>query len=503
MDQNNNKMYSDEKTISYFNYINRYPQNFSGLSASLIIIDRDRIIKTISLEGDNVTIGKSGDIKIASAIITHIHGRFIKKDGDYYYIDEGSTNGSELNGKQIRKSVGVRSAPVCLGDGDIIRVMVPDEPSNIENVLIIFSRQPVADNWKYIDLVKQPPYFDIGRSVQGTGLRIDSVQASRLHARIIRTPQGYCISDENSLNGVTVNGSRIVSFYILNDFDVICIASMKIIFLRNSLIFNSASSGVRLEVRDISKVVRGLKKPILNHISLTINPGELVAVIGGSGAGKTTFINCLNGYEPATSGNVLIDGTDLIQNYKNLKSKIGNVPQSDELYDYLTIYDFLSFTAKLRLPSDISKNERHERVNTVLDIMGLKEHQKKLIKKLSGGQKKRVSIAMELVSDPDIFFLDEPTSGLDPETETQLMKQLKRLSSDYNKTIVVITHTLQNIHLFDRIIFLASGGRLCFYGSPVNALRFFEIQSISDAYEKVEKNADYFIDKYRNYYRGE
>ena len=247
----------------------------------------------------------------------------------------------------------------------------------------------------------------------------------------------------------------------------------------------------------------GLKKPILNHISLTINPGELVAVIGGSGAGKTTFINCLNGYEPATSGNVLIDGTDLIQNYKNLKSKIGNVPQSDELYDYLTIYDFLSFTAKLRLPSDISKNERHERVNTVLDIMGLKEHQKKLIKKLSGGQKKRVSIAMELVSDPDIFFLDEPTSGLDPETETQLMKQLKRLSSDYNKTIVVITHTLQNIHLFDRIIFLASGGRLCFYGSPVNALRFFEIQSISDAYEKVEKNADYFIDKYRNYYRGE
>ena len=243
-------------------------------------------------------------------------------------------------------------------------------------------------------------------------------------------------------------------------------------------------------------------RTIIKDISFEADTNDFLLILGGSGAGKTTFVNCINGYEPATSGQVLFDGLELRQHYGVLKNRIGNVPQKDELYDYLTVYRFIMFAARLRLSTDIGREERRERVQKVIDIMGLTEHQNKLIKKLSGGQKKRVSIAMELVSDPDIFFLDEPTSGLDPETETSLMKQLKNLSQNIGKTILVITHTLQNIHLFDNIIFLAPGGRLCFYGSPAEALDFFGIKAIPEAYEKVKNNANYFVDKYQQQLSG-
>lgn len=496
--------YEDERTISYFNAVRDNNHTVHIGSAWIIIIDRDRTIKTVELNKENMTIGKKGDIEIISAIVSKIHGRFLKKDGEYYYKDEGSLNGSELNGIQICNPLERASGLYCLGDGDVIRIMVPGDPANPENVLIIYTKQPVANaKWKYIDLNKQNGVLEIGRNVRGYGLFIDSMQASKHHARIVRSGTNYTIIDENSLNGVSVNGNLIQGYHTLSNFDVVGIANTKIIYLDGYIVFNVAPKGVKLEVRDISKVVPGVKHPILNHVTLTVNPCELVAVIGGSGAGKTTFVNCINGYEPATEGQVLLDGLDIIKNYKRLKSRIGNVPQSDELYDYLTVYDFLLFTAKLRLTTDVSSDERINRVNTVLEIMGLKEHQKKLIKKLSGGQKKRVSIAMELVSDPDIFFLDEPTSGLDPETETLLMKQLKSLSVNFSKTIIVITHTLQNIHLFDKIIFLAPGGKLCYYGTPATAIKFFEVRTISEAYEKVKNNIEYFVDKYSKYSRGE
>ena len=502
---NNNQSFSefeDEKTMSYFNRVNSDNQKKPPQTCSLVIIDRDRMIKTVELSGDSVTIGKSADIIINSGIVSRIHGRFTKVMGEYYYNDEGSLNGSELNGFKISAGYHVPSNRYLLGNGDAIRVMVPDDPTNPENTLIIFSTKPVSSlKWSNFDLRSMTVPLQVGRTVPPEHLKIDSMQVSKLHASIYISQEGVVLKDENSLNGVFVNGQRISGYTILKDFDVIGIGGTKLIYLSGYIYYSSRPNGIKLEVKDISRVVSG-GKAILNHVTLTVNPCELVAIIGTSGAGKTTFVNCINGYEPATSGQVFIDGLDLYRNYKYLKSRIGNVPQKDELHEYLSVYDFISFTAKLRLSTDISKEERMRRVDTVLDIMGLTEHKTKLIKKLSGGQKKRVSIAMELVADPDIFFLDEPTSGLDPETETQLMHQLKNLSFKIGKTVIVITQTLQNIHLFDKIIFLASGGYLCFYGSPAEALDFFEIKTIPEAYEKVKNNAAFYIDKYQKTKRG-
>lgn len=502
---NNDQYYSefeDEKTLSYFNRMNMNKPQKTHKSCSLVIIDHDRMIKTVELSGDSVTIGKNADIKINSGIVSRIHGRFTKVMGEYYYNDEGSLNGSELNGVKISAGYRVPSNGYLLGNGDAIRVMVPGDTTNPENTLIIFSTKPVSSlKWSHFDLRTMTTPLQIGRMVPPDHLKIDSMQVSKLHATIYYSQEGLVLKDENSLNGIFVNGQRIVGYTILKDFDVIGIGGTKLIFLSGFIYYSSKPNGIKLEVKDISKVVSG-GKTILNNVTLTINPCELVAIIGTSGAGKTTFVNCINGYEPATSGQVIVDGLDLYKNYKYLKSRIGNVPQKDDLYEYLSVYNFLNFTAKLRLSTDISKEERMQRVDTVLEIMGLTEHKSKLIKKLSGGQKKRVSIAMELVADPDIFFLDEPTSGLDPETETQLMHQLKNLSFRIGKTVIVITHTLQNIHLFDKIIFLAAGGYLCFYGSPAEALEFFEIKTIPEAYEKVKNNAAFYIDKYQKMRRS-
>lgn len=241
---------------------------------------------------------------------------------------------------------------------------------------------------------------------------------------------------------------------------------------------------------------RGERKRILDNVSLSVMPGELVAVIGSSGSGKSTLINCLNGFEPATSGTVCINGENLIDNYSSFKAKIGYVPQSDIIHDNLKVQNMLRFAAKLRLPEATTDFEIEAKIISVLRTVGLSEHRNKLVKKLSGGQRKRASIAVELISDPAVFFLDEPTSGLDPEAETSLMKQLRKLSHERGKTVICITHTLQNITLFDKIVFLAPGGRLCFFGSYPQALDFFGVEHLTDAYELISHDPAKYINAY-------
>lgn len=268
--------------------------------------------------------------------------------------------------------------------------------------------------------------------------------------------------------------------------------------IMNFSVNSTLSRGVCLTADRLCRDVadRGHPKRILDGISLSVMPGELVAVIGGSGSGKSTLINCLNGFEPATSGTVYINGEDLMLNYSTLKSNIGYVPQSDIVHDNLRVHSMLRFTARLRLPADITDFEIEQKITDILRTVGLTEHRNKLVKKLSGGQRKRASIAAELISDPSLFFLDEPTSGLDPEAETCLMKQLCRLSHEKGKTVICITHTLQNISLFDKIIFLAPGGRLCFFGSLSQALEFFKVDKLTDAYELISGDPTRYVSAY-------
>lgn len=419
---------------------------------------------SLNLPKNKIVIGRDSsvsDIVVSELSVSRAHA-YISRDakGNLYITDNKSVNGTILNGSLLKKG---ETKPfnerdtVIVGSTKII---------NLKTALIYSTAKRINH---------REPEIQRPAAVKEKSVWIEDKPVQQ-------TPQSVHIAPPANQPGIASAGKVPA--------DV-----------------QARRGGVELRVENLSKIVPckkgtgingGDKKYILQNVSLTIYPGELVAILGGSGAGKTTLMNAINGFEPATSGAVYFNGTDLYKNYQAYKAQIGYVPQQDIVYDNLTMFDMLAYVAKLRLPKDVTKSEIEQRVMEVLHAMALTKQKDTLIKKLSGGQRKRASIAVELISDPALFFLDEPTSGLDPEAETNLMKQLQMLSAQRGKTILVITHTLQNIHLFDKVIFMAPGGSLCFYGSPDEAKTFFEVDNLSDAYEKISADVDMYVQKFNN-----
>lgn len=261
---------------------------------------------------------------------------------------------------------------------------------------------------------------------------------------------------------------------------------------------------VNLEERTVTDFFR--KKYLLRDIHMVMEPGKMVLLLGGSGAGKTTLVNAINGYEKAKA-EVFLNGQNLYTEYKHMQYEVGFVPQQDLMRGNDTVLHTLLDAAALRLPVSLEKSERETRVNEVMDIFGLTPVKNNLVEKLSGGQRKRLSIAMEFISNPSLFILDEPDSGLDGVMARELMQQLRSIA-DQGKIIIVITHTPDRvIDLFDSVIVLAKDtnrtGRLAFYGSIADARAFFGkdsmegiVRSINRKEEGGEGRADEFILKY-------
>ena len=261
---------------------------------------------------------------------------------------------------------------------------------------------------------------------------------------------------------------------------------------------------VNLEERTATEFFK--KKYLLRDIHMYIQPGHMVLLLGGSGAGKTTYLNAVNGYEPAKA-EVVLNGHNMYKEYKDMMYDIGFVPQQDLMRGSDTVYRTLMDAATLRLPSDFTKTEREARVNEVMDIFGLTPVKNNLVVKLSGGQRKRLSIAMEFISNPTLFILDEPDSGLDGVMARELFLQLRQIA-DQGKIIIVITHTPDRvIDLFDDVIVLAKDsnrtGRLAWFGPIDEAKAFFGKDSMEEIVKSVnreeeggEGRADEFIMKY-------
>lgn len=248
------------------------------------------------------------------------------------------------------------------------------------------------------------------------------------------------------------------------------------------------------------------KKTLLRDIHLHIDPGRMVLLLGGSGAGKTTFLNAVTGYEKADA-KIIINNVDAYEEFEKVKYKIGFVPQQDLLRYEDTVYRTLQDSALLRLPISVKATERHDRINNLLDVFGLTTVKDSLIGKLSGGQKKRISIATEFISDPSIFILDEPDSGLDGIIQRDLMKGLNKIAKE-GKIVIVITHSADAvIDLFDDVIVLAKDadrtGRLAYYGPVDEARKFFGKEKMVDIVKMVnctdeggEGMADQLIEKF-------
>ena len=223
---------------------------------------------------------------------------------------------------------------------------------------------------------------------------------------------------------------------------------------------------------------------LLDAVSLRISAGELVAIVGPSGAGKTTLLEAIAGIAPATSGSVQFDGVDIHAHPGTYRNVLGYVPQEDIIHADLSLRRTLRYSARLRLPSSTTRAEVDDAVRAAVHTVGLTEQVDVRVGSLSGGQRKRASIAVELLTDPHVFFLDEPTSGLDPVTSTELIGHLRRLA-DRSATVVFTTHSVEDLARCDRIVFMTRGGRVGFVGTLDEAFHRFGVSSVPEIYRRL------------------
>lgn len=477
----------------------KYTPSSAEIPSNLLvtIFDGTAQPETIRLDGFRkgaVTFGRSdsNDIVLTSPLVSREHGRFIFNNGQWavedkvLYGDRPSENGLIYNDSSILSRV--------LCEGDFIRIDDGVETIS-EGVLFVFASGKSENVWDSLRLYGKQE-IKIGRGAD-CDIILPHISVSKCHARIIREQGQYYIVDNGSTNGIVVNNKPLSGKLRLHEKDVIVITNSKLIFTSSSISYCCYKSGISVDASNVV-ITRGRGKKSFvtgNNVSLNIKPGELVAIIGGSGAGKSTILNCMCGYLPPSKGEVYINGVSLYRNFDSLKKLIGYVPQSDIVYDNLTLYDMLSYTAKLRLPKDTSENERELAIDRAVRLVELTEKKNSYIKALSGGQKKRASIAVELLSDPNLLFLDEPASGLDPETERNLMQSLREMA-DGGKTVILVTHSTLQLTLCDKIVFMGKGGNLCFFGSYDDALKFFGVSDIIDIYNMITENAGEWRRKY-------
>lgn len=469
------------------------------ISSDLVvtIFDMNSQPQRIALNSFNkstITFGREAgnDIVLKSNIVSREHGRFSLRGSQWYiedksaYLESGSTNGLIFNDSSIA------AKPVY--DGDIIRIDDGVETTS-DGVLLIFSSADSRSVWNAFQIPGSGG-FTIGRDSE-CDIVLPHISVSKCHAKIVKENDGFYIIDNGSTNGVVINNNALSGKVRLHEKDVITITNSKLVFTSTTVYYCSLADGISV---DASNIViyrgKGQKRNVTcNNASLNVKPGELVAFVGGSGAGKSTLMNAISGYLPPDSGVVYINGIDLYQNFDSLKRVIGYVPQSDIVYDNLTLLDMLKYTAKLRLPNDTSDQERDIAIERAVNLVELSEFKNHFIKTLSGGQRKRASIAVELLSDPNLLFLDEPSSGLDPETERSLMTSLRGMANS-GKTIMLVTHSTLQLKMCDKIVFMGKGGNLCFCGSYEDALAFFGVSDIIDIYRLITEDAEKWRNKY-------
>jgi ABC-type multidrug transport system ATPase subunit len=310
---------------------------------------------------------------------------------------------------------------------------------------------------------KPPGSATIGRA-NDNDIVIQDVLASRHHAFLLQSPLGTEIRDAHSVNGTFVNGVRVGSA-VLGEGDVITIGNVDLVFSDGNLIrrTEAATRSGGLEVNGVHFKIDG--KELLDNISLTARPGTLTAIIGGSGAGKTTLSRLIAGYTRPSAGSVTFEGHNIHAEYATMRSRIGMVPQDDVVHRQLTVNQALGYAAELRLPPDTSKQERAQVVAQVLEELDLTKHADTRVDKLSGGQRKRASVALELLTQPSLLLLDEPTSGLDPALDRQVMLMLRQLA-DAGRVVLVVTHSVSYLDVCDQILLVAPGGKTAFNGPP-------------------------------------
>ena len=426
-------------------------------------------------------------------------------ESGWFLRDDGGNDSTWLNNRYL--APGERCT---LQKGDVIGLNTNNDASTQEITFKVDELRSVASAGaprrenttdavlRELD-VKKKKRILIGRG-EDCDVTLTSDRVSRHHCEVLYKDGHYELHDTGSTNGTFVNGQRVRSAVLTNG-AVINVPTQVFAFSGGVLHYHENKVGISVELAGVYKTVkdRNTGKPlnIVDGSSLIIDPNSFVVFVGGSGTGKSSLLTCVTGSAPCTAGRVCFDRIDTKGNRNAFDAVLGYVPQRDIMHDKLTVEQSLTFTAKLRIAHDATKAEIQAAVRHAIDAVDLTGHEKTMITNLSGGQRKRVSIAMELLASPRLLILDEPTSGLSPDLDRSMMELCRKLSHD-NCTVIMVTHNMDNINLCDKIAFLGKGGVLCYYGAPETLHSYFDVELTSDIFEKLGKpdEVEFYRDKY-------
>jgi len=441
--------------------------------------------KVYPLTGDVISIGRAptNDIVIDDPIVSGQHLQLVRDGNEYTLIHPHPDRSKTVNGLlyQGRKIRGDEQFKKRLSSGDLFRI--GDEEGTLVTLRFRSGSDSIHATAPTIAPIKlTAEALTIGRRDDNT-IVLAHPQVSARHAKLTQEGATYRIDDLNSTNHVYVNG-QITSGQALKTGDEIRIGPYRLIFEGNLLRPYDESSFIRIDAVGLKKQGNN-SVTLLDDISLSIPPRSFVALVGGSGAGKSTLLDAVNGLRPAQSGAVYFNGADYYRNKAAYATQIGYVPQDDIVHADLTVERALYFAAKIRLPHDFTEEQIEQRITEVLDEVELTHRRSLMVKSLSGGQRKRVSIALELLANPSVFFLDEPTSGLDPGLDRKMMFLLRKLA-DRGHTILLVTHATNNINSCDYVCFLSAGGRLAYFGPPEQAKSYFGKTDFAEIYTALE-----------------
>ncbi|WP_327406354.1 FHA domain-containing protein [Streptomyces sp. NBC_01288] len=448
---------------------------------------------TVMTPGRDYHVGRDplSDIVIDDARVSWHHAVLRPDAGHWTLEDEHSTNGTFADGRRVQEwGVGPGSVIRFGNPADGPCVTLADRPAPAPERPSAVSMPAFTGTFRQPTTVRPLPSrtVRIGRAGDND-LVVDDLIVSRRHAELRAMPDGtYEIVDLGSHNGTYLNGQPVARAPI-GPGDIVGIGHSAFCLVGDQLQEYVDTGEVSLDVQDLTVAVDRGRKVLLDQVSFPVGEKCLLAVVGPSGAGKSTLLNALTGQRPADRGTVLYDGRDLYRDYAELRQRIGLVPQDDILHAQLTVHSALSYAAELRFPQDTAKTERQARVDEVIRELGLEQRAAQPVHSLSGGQRKRVSVALELLTKPSLLFLDEPTSGLDPGMDRSVMHMLRGLADD-GRTVIVVTHSVLSLDVCDRLLVLAPGGKVAYYGPPDDALAYFGFEHWPEAFEAFERDQE-------------
>jgi ABC-type multidrug transport system ATPase subunit/pSer/pThr/pTyr-binding forkhead associated (FHA) protein/ABC-type multidrug transport system permease subunit len=481
---------------------------------------------TREFDQDRVVLGRDGDcdVVVDDARVSRHHLVFFR-DGDVWVVSDASSNGSFVHGQRIQQfAVPPVSTVLNLGDpnGQAVTVWMvpaqvhaqpqvpappapaPQQPTGDARTAPYggVSERPVPVPGEGVAQPVLPPgqlahghtilpagpnrggSLSIGRELTNDVVLTDPL-VSRFHARL-DLGAVTVLRDLGSFNGTFVNGQRVQGSVALEPGYEVIFGNQTFRWDGSQLVASATKDEFTLYADGLTTMVAG-GKILLDNVSLKLEPSSLTAVIGPSGAGKSTLLGALTGLRPATHGRVIWQGHDLYAHYDQLRFQIGLVPQQDIQHPQLKVKQALGYAAELRLPPDTTAQERMVRVQTVAQQLQLGERlDNRIGTQLSGGQRKRVSIATELLTAPPLLFLDEPTSGLDPGLDLEVMRQLRSLADD-GRVVMVVTHSVLALDVCDNVMVLAPGGRIAYFGPPAGVLQHFGCSNYPEVFDLLDE----------------